>query len=303
MTYTVQEAIEDTQRHLNSAERPELNLLASGIDDSTTSVPFTLAAGGITTRAVLCIGTEMMYVTSVSGTTATVIRGYNSEATAHTANDIIEVNARFPQAMIARALRDEIRSWPQELFKVTTVEYAVSSSEAGIDLTGFSTGINYLLDVLISPPTGDLTKAWQRVPRWTFRKQADPGDFTSTYSLTIVRTADFDPRVYANTTRDYRVVAATPFVTSTFTTATDLEATVGLAPSMLDIPPLGAAARLLVGKEVIRTAIEVQGQPRRADEVPAGHAIQTSQAIMQMRNRRISEEAMRLRADWPYRGV
>lgn len=303
MSYTVQQAIEDTQRHLHSSQRPELNTLSSDITATTTSIPFTYSAGGIATRALIGVGTEMMYVVAVSGSTATVIRGYNSDAAAHSSGDIIEVNPRFPQAMIVSALRDEIRSWPSGLFSVETVEFSVSSSVSAFNLTGFSADISHILDIRVAPPTGDLTKSWNRLTRWTFTKQANTTDFSSGYSLTFPRDAYFDTRIVASDTRAFRVTAAVEFDVSSLVTSTDLEDGVGLSVSMLDIPPLGAAWRLMTGKEVIRSSIEIQGQPRRAEEVPPGAALQTGQAIKRLRDQRISEEAMRLRRDWPIRGV
>lgn len=295
---TVADLIVETQRLVHGTQRTEINVLAAAVNSSTTTITIEDAAGGITERSVISIDDELMYVRAVSGTSLTVIRGYRSTAAAHDDGKLIEVNPRFPQVMIRRALIDDIHSWPDSVYREQTQEYSLSTSEVGIDLDDFAT-VRRILDVEMAAT--DNLLFWQRPYRTRLLTAADPGDFPSGNGL-IVYPADF--RSYPTTgssTYAVRVTAATDFVTSTFTDAIDVVTTVGLPATAIDIPPLGAAARLVGVREILRTNMGTQNQPRRAEEVPAGATIQTGLQLMQLRDRRLSQEATRLMARWGVR--
>ena len=74
---TVQKWIDETRDMLLSGYVEELLLLASGVDVAATTLSVTGAAdSGIITGVIIEINTEAMYVTAVSGTDVSVIRGY-----------------------------------------------------------------------------------------------------------------------------------------------------------------------------------------------------------------------------------
>jgi hypothetical protein len=80
--------------------------------------------------------------------------------------------------------------------------------------------------------------------------------------------------------------------------ATDVTTT-GLASTAWDIPPIGAAARLLMGRESRRSSVDAAPESRQASEVPPGTARSAAQGLMALRNQRIKEEASRLKARHP----
>ena len=107
---TAQTWIDRTRDLLLSGTVETINRL-NGVINSTTSGTFTieLAAGPIAPGAVVEIGTELMYVTSVSGLNVGVIRGYGgSTAATHADNSIIRVSPQYPAHMILDALNDDL---------------------------------------------------------------------------------------------------------------------------------------------------------------------------------------------------
>jgi hypothetical protein len=73
----------------------------------------------------------------------------------------------------------------------------------------------------------------------------------------------------------------------------------GLPDSAMDIPPMGAAMRLVAPREIKRNFTESQGEPRRSEEVPPGAVAGSWRGLAGMRAQRILSEAMRLAAMYP----
>ena len=74
----------------------------------------------------------------------------------------------------------------------------------------------------------------------------------------------------------------------------DLEVDMGLAPSMHDIPALGAAVRLLRTTESRRSQIHNQGDSRRADEVQSGANTAAATDLNREFRQRVNDEYARL---------
>ena len=74
----------------------------------------------------------------------------------------------------------------------------------------------------------------------------------------------------------------------------DVELQCGLAPTMTDIPPLGAAVSLLRTTEARRSQIGPQGDPRRAAEVPGGSNSSIAREMDRDFKARINDEYARL---------
>ena len=82
-------------------------------------------------------------------------------------------------------------------------------------------------------------------------------------------------------------------------TAATALSTTGLQASAYDLPPLGAAIRLMSGREIKRNFTETQGDSRRATEVPAGAVQQSSTGLKLLRAQRIVAECARLNSLYP----
>lgn len=287
MTTTVNDLIETARRHLYGMQQGQFNFLTGTIDADDTSLSVDLQTGGIAAGVLISIDDEIMFVKSVSGQVATVARGWDgSTGAAHTAGAIIEVQPRFPRFAVKQAILDEINSWPKSLYQSPApIELGGNTTSRSYNLT--SLGEFYdVLDVWRDPYSGSTASV--PVLGWRVERKAETDDYASGKAL-ILPTA-------LSEAVNLRITVSKPFTTTTFAAATDINATVGLATSMNDIPPYGAAWRLLAPLEIKRSFTSAQPEPRMAEEVPPGTALRTAAGMKALRDQRINEESDRLAA-------
>lgn len=290
-TMTVAEFIAVTQDHLYGSTAQMITTLTTTVTATGTTLVLGSDAG-IGPRRTLSIDDELIYVVSwdADTLTATVVRGFrNTTKAVHSAGSEVEVNARFPRYQIRRALAEEIASWPDDLFAVDTIDITTVTGVRGYDL---AIG-DYIrvLEAYVSPGTPVTSEVWKRI-KVSDRRSQSTTDFASGTSITLE--TDYCP------SRTVRVVYAKRFVTSSMDDDVACS-TIGLWPSMNDIPPLGAAWRLIQGKEVRRLDLNAQGQNRSAEQVQAGIASNTTRAFKSLRDTRIDEEKRRMAARYGMR--
>lgn len=281
--------VEQTRRLLLGAHTQQLNKLSATITATDTTISTTYDLKGAVAGSSICIGDELLYVweTVPATKTLTVSRGWLGTTPAiHVAGVVVEINPRFSTPILRQALQDELRSWPPELFNVQSQDVTVARDTRLVDMTTFGPVIQVLR--VTRPPTSTET-AWRRV---TFRYERTTSD---SYPSGVI---NLGTAIGEATT--LRIDAACPFAVDTFTDNIDLVTQVGLADSMLDIAPFGAAARLLATKEVQRVTMAAQGDPRIATEVQSGTITATSRSMRQLRDKRFAEEALRLRNAYPW---
>lgn len=293
MTTTVGNLVTTTERHLLGTHRADRNRLATTMTDSVTSLVVEFQPGrGIGAGAYLALDDEIVYVWEYGSTslTATIQRAQlGTTAAAHTAGAIVDINPRFPRPILRDTLKEEIDSWGPAVYQVKTLDIAVGSTAQAVDLTAIGTYYS-VLRVYREPRSG--SDVWFN-PTFRVLRNMPTADFASGTALIL------DGQQEAAT--NLRIVYSAPFTTTTFTDATDLNATVGLDASQNDIPPYGAAWRLLATREVRRTQTQAQGDPRNAEEVPAGFMSQTSVALKRIRDQRLADAAVRLSNLYPPR--
>lgn len=287
---TAADLVFETRAHLQSGSRPEYNQLAEALDAVETDVDLSWTLGGIQRGAVLSVDLELMYVYAVGGITAVVKRGYlGSTPAIHATGAMVEVNPSFSDFQIFRALNSEIDSYSSPrhgLFRMRTVDLTFSAAKTGYDLTGVTDLID-VYDVRYSDYGSFYS--WPRVGRWVLARNQATGDFASGFALFIE-----EGTAPGRTIRVQYKAAFAPLTTL----ATDLTTT-GLPATAYDIPPLGAAARLVAPREVPRSRIDAQPEPRRAAEVPPGTSRQAAGGLLALRNQRLAEESARLAAHYP----
>jgi hypothetical protein len=290
MATLASDLVAETRSHLFSGARPELNKCNEVLDATETDVDLLYAAGGIQRGAVLSIDLELMYVWAISGSVATVQRGYmGSVAATHATGAIIEVNPRFSDFAIFRALNEEIASFSSPvngLYQVKTVDLTYSAGRAGYDLTS----VTDLIDILEVRWKGYTTGDWPLIRSWTVARDMATSEFASGKALLLYEGV--------GPGRTVRVRYKAPFAPLVALTS-DVQTVSFLPATANDIPPLGAAARLVAPREVKRAFTESQPEPRAAAEVPPGANRNAAGGLLALRNQRLREESARLHRSWP----
>jgi hypothetical protein len=290
MATLASDLVEETRSHLFSGARPELNKLNEALDATETDVDFLYAAGSIVRGSILSIDLELMLVWAVIGSTATVQRAYmGTTAATHSTGAIVEVNPRFSNFAIFRALNAELASFSSPvngLYQVKTVDLTYSPAKAGYDLTSVAD----LIDVIEVRWKGYTTGDWPLVRRWAITRDMATAEFASTKALLLYEGV--------GPGRTLRVRYKAPFVPLASLTS-DVQTVSFLPTTANDIPPLGAAARLVAPREVRRAFMESQPEPRSANDTPPGANRNAAGGLLALRNQRLREEAARLHRSYP----
>ena len=275
---TVGALIEETRGHLYGFHKTQMNRLKDPIDAVNPNVVVEFGADPIPRHAVLCVGDELMYVWAVSGAALAVQRGhFGTTPAVHPAGSLIEINPRFATPQIRAELRKEIRSWEPRIFTVVEETIPIGQNTRTVDLEGAPANFLHVLRVRRSAANGG-----ELTPKGLdFRVERSYGAYPSGAALILTET------VPAST---LSVLYGVPFALEDFDDDVDLVADVGVPVSALDIPPVGAAWRLLSTREIPRTNIDVAPEPRVAADVPAGHIVQAARQLKALRDERIGEE-------------
>jgi hypothetical protein len=276
-----------TRRHLMASGREALNRLNGSINSSVTTLTFEFAAGQIASGALLAIDLELFYVWSVAGQIATVQRGYmGSTAATHADDALIYVNPVVSDFQIFSALNSEIASVssPTMLYKVKTVTVTATAAST------YNLAADVLRVLAVQYNDTGSSSSWPLLRRWDLLPNQDTAVFASGVALRF-----FEVPAPGRTVRVTYAAALSPLTAL----ADVVETVTGLATSATDIPPLGAAARLLAARESRRSSIDAQPENRQASDVPPGTARSASAALFALRDRRLKEESAKLSTLWP----
>lgn len=267
-----------------------MNRLNATINSVAISLVTDFDPDSVAAGTVLSIDLELIYVWSASGNTINIQRGYlGTIPAAHTAGAIIYVNPAFSAFTILRALNAELTlySAPQwGLYRMRTVDLTFSSATIGYDLTA----VTDLIDVYELRWKGYTTGEWPLIRRWSVARDMPVLDFPSGLSLQLDQGA--------GPGRDVRVRYKAPFGTLTALTD-DVQTVTGLPATANDIPPYGAAARLVAAREVKRSLTDAQPESRAAQDVPPGTSRSAAGALFAIRDPRLREESARLQQRYP----
>jgi hypothetical protein len=286
----VSDLIEQTRRHLYGTYRALYNRNSDPLTDATTSITFDFELGRIAAGSIISIDDELIYVWEVNTTThvATVVsRGWmGTTAAAHDDGSLVEVSPRFPTVLVRQALLDELRSWPDSLYRVDTEEITAVVSTRGYDFPVVP--FHDIIEVRRSPLTCEYG-IWPEIKEFSVDRHASVTEYTSGQALYI-------NEGLPTTTETLKVLYSAPFSLDYFDDGIDLTYDIGLPESTYDIPPLGAAWRLLAPREVRRSFVEAQGESRRSEEVAPNAAMQTAANLKRLRDERLREEAAKIQA-------
>ncbi len=288
--------IEKTRLWLTGSRGIPLNRLDADVDATQTEVTVAYDPGPIAQQTYIAIDDEVLYVWEVDrgSKSLTVSRGQlGTEGATHTNLTEIETSARFTKAAIKGALQDEIRSWPDDVFQVKTRPIDLLVNEAAFDLGVRDSDFYFVFSIERAPVLNRTTYVadrWSSVPFRTARQMPRDSFPSGTAIFLTTRVAE---------AKGLRVMYAAPFDVDDITDDDDCIDDWGLSRSMLDIPPIGAAARLIQASEIIRTDTEALATSRIASEIPPSYQSQTAVALRTVADRRIRAEAMKLRGRYP----
>lgn len=298
MVTTTDSLITEVEDHLLGGDRDELNELGSGIADSDTTLTLAMDLSGVTEGSYLGLDLEVLYVKSVDSTAkvATVRRGMlGSTAAAHAQGALVYVNPLFSKWQIFKNLNIEISSLSgadNGLYAETAFTLVSSPVQKTYDIPLANNDIRKLLEIRYDAVGAE--RYWPVVPLRHCQVIRDVTTDTNNVSGLAIRIEEsFMPG------RSLVVRYAGDFSPLSSTLSDNAAVTTKLGPTMLDIPALGAAARLMGVREAKRTFVERSVDTRRSAEVPAGSSARAAGVLLQLLSGRITSEAARLAQKWP----
>ncbi len=291
--FTVADWLGQMEMHLEGGIPSSIEMLASPMTATDISLTGTYSMNGIESGSYLGIGLEVIYVWDVNGKTVTPIRRgmLNSTPAIHEAGTLIYINPRFSRWQMFQAFNAELRDLSGSgLFQMK--EFTLTSSAVAMTYAVPSTNTD-IIDIydIRWNDVGPLND-WPRIDRtaWLLDRKADTTKYPSGVALRLDASLPVG--------RPIRVQYRAPF-TEVAGLGDDVVAVTGLPATAVDIPLLGAAARLLTVRESERSYTDSQGDSRRPSEVPVGASVRAGQALMALRNERLATEVARLSQVYP----
>jgi hypothetical protein len=290
---TGQDWISQTRSYLMSGYAENRNKLSLPYTAGSGTLTFKYPMDGIRSGARLSIGTNTFYVWSTTGQTAEVQAGEDSSTDVSVGiGTLVRVAPRFTGDEIWKQLANDLgdlASPSNGLFGIQTVDLTYNATLNGYDLGPVADNLLSIYEVKYLTPGPQLDNPRIHTTGWRLNRNANTSQFPSGLSLQM-----FEP---AYPGYNVRVVYRSNFTMPT-TTLANVSST-GLLSSAYDLPPLGAAIRLMEGREIKRNFTEGQGDTRRAGETPPGAVLQSARGLQQLRANRISAEAAKLEALYP----
>ncbi len=283
---TTADLIAATRRNMMATSREQMNRLNGSITNSANPITIEFAAGPIAAGALLAIDLELMYVWSIAGSAVTVQRGYGgSTPAAHSNGALIYVNPTVADFHVFSALNDELASITGPLYRIKTVSTTATVAS--------SYNLAADVDRVLAVQTNSFDTAsadWPNLRRWDVLQNQDAGIFASGVGLRL-----YEVPAPGRTIRVTYAAALGSLATLT----DDVQTVTGLPATANDIPPLGAAARLLAAREARRSSIDAQPESRSGQDVPPGAPRSGSAYLLTLRDRRLKEEAGKLSREYP----
>jgi nucleoside diphosphate kinase len=291
---TLADLVNEIERQLlHHYTAPQLDNPSATFTTAATTIVLS-TVNSIAPGSVIDCGFELMYVTNwVEGSrTATVIRGlYGSTARQGATTDLVRINPRISSVAMIDAIRDEIRSWDERLFAVETDAVTFGGEDGGVEANPTRDPYRVLsARPRVSASTDDY--------RWIvpeLRRSEPTAAFASGYSLHLPPGMRFGESTVVD------VTYAMPFVITTMATTTDLESTIGLSTTMLEIIKWGVLARIMAGKQEARADAFGTIRTDLEQSVPALTPLQVSSQYKRMRDMAYDTEVRRLLNRYPYR--
>lgn len=282
---------------LESMHRPQYNAVDGTVGPADNEITTQFALGEIGKGSFIVVDDELMYVVdrSVAAQTLSVIRAVRgTTASAHAPGALIEISPRFPRFLIRQELRRELIGWGEAIYQAVapiTATLAVGQTQITA-LKDFADGESLTLFgcLQVRRASQDPTDDRQRPVAWDFDRA------TGTVQL----------RVPAQQDTTLALVGAFSFGSfpgPAWLDALNCQSDIGIEEQWEEILELGAAGRLLTGRQVPRLFPEAEGQSRSAQETTEVGMARLGQSYLKMRDDAIADATMLLYRRWGFTGV
>lgn len=292
MGQTVDDAITRILTRLQGRTRLPFDRLNGAIANGTTeSITCEFGDRNIVNGTRLEIGYELMQVyDDTSSPTYSVLRGLDEGAAAssHADDSLVRIDPWIYRQDALETMREVIEDLPDVVYQTTTTTLTMASDTPYANLTGAS-GLEVLWARAERDPETASLEPYLKVPLRVIENDA----FTDGWAIQIDRGASYYAAQTLEVTYAYR------FDTSTFTSATDLEADVGINAGFLPTIHAGTTHRLLLGEEFQRNQLQAQPQGRRSEDVPPGVHLEVAREWERKFEQGLAREASRLRRVHP----
>ena len=292
---TIADLVADARRMTYGSMTEQINLIGTNAAAGAETITLELDVTGITPGSILSSGLNVWYVKGISAGSREVyvIPGYdNAPQQAATAGDQVIIKPRVTTWYLFNAINDEIRklSSPMNgLYRVGTWTVDVSPTYQTYEVPSEALDMTNILRVRYRwPGTPDV---WSDIR-------------TSSYRWIVSETGNkIQLLVNIPSGTEIEFTYKAPFVEAA-SLDDDPITDCGLAQTMLDIPPLGAAATLLKTTDSRRNQISAQGDARRAGEVTSGANLSSAMMMDRDYKGRVQDEYVRLVQRFPiFKGV
>lgn len=281
---TMQDSVKSTLDRLNGGRVGLLGMLAADLTTSDDMMELVNPVPNVAVGTVVSVGLETLYVTRV------VDAGKKFE--------FMRIGSYGEDVPVSTLVRFSPAQTNADVFERLAFEIkAMSSPTTGIyQVFAVDNAMNYTDGAYYLPP-GTASPIRVLAVRGLEHGQDRWHDLNGWVWL-----ADRGAVQFYSQSQDYslvRVLYAMPFTTPT-SLDDDLD-TLGLHPTIYDIPVLGACANLALGLEGRRINPTSQGDPRRAGEISMTAGSSLAREFRRAQADRILEESSRLMALYPWR--
>lgn len=281
---TTADLLARTRQHLMTGKQDRVNRLAADMLAGATSCTLAIDLQGINNGTLMAVDLEEFFVLSTSGTaggsSVSVIPGWEgSTPAAHLSGTPVRLNPHFSDWKIFQAINETLLALSARgAFHVLATEFDYNSSVEGYNVAA----PNFLEPQNVTVDEPGPSQRWLPLRRADYYVDMSPNatDFPGGIQLRLKKPGSPGKKVRMSYRAKFGQLA---------TTADNVEATTGLHDEGVAAVCYGAAIRLLGGREVKRTFLHSQPEPRRQEEVPPGHANQAMEPLLHLYDQAFNE--------------
>lgn len=296
---TTRDMLAQTRHHLMTTKADVLNQLDGAVTANADTITFVHPVIGVSAGTRLAIDLEIYHVVNMVGQEATVIPAIDgSTSSPHSDRSLIYIAPQFSDFRIATYLNEALEDVSGDgLFQIKDYDFTFIPSTFGYEIVAPD-----MIDIWrVRYDTPGPTRDWPMFFKndWHFDQNADPTDFPSGLQLVLHRGAFPGHTVRVSYKAGFTDLFNFATFDPTIDLADDVTTVTGLHREACSILPRIAALTLLGGRDIVRSFLNRQQEPRRQEEVPPGAASQAMRPLLQEVQEEMSREIRRLRRRFP----